>query len=127
MSTELIAATDRLVDALTQENAALTALDLPRAAGMLADKQRALEAFTTAQTAGLRTESRAEIEPLARRLQALAEQNRVLLERSIAVQSRVIGVIARAASRTVAAPCYGACGGIARAGRPAAFAYSARA
>lgn len=127
MSAELIEAANCLIETLTRENAALTALDLPRAAGMLADKQRTVEAFAAAQATTQSTASRAALEPLARRLNALAEENRLLLERSIAVQSRVIGVIARAASRAVAAPCYGACGDIARVGRPAALAFSAHA
>jgi hypothetical protein len=49
MTPELIAAAVRLADTLAQENRALTALDLPRAAGMLEAKTRALEAFAAAQ------------------------------------------------------------------------------
>ena len=49
MTPELIAAAVRLADALAHENRALAALDLPRAAGMLEDKTRALEAFAAAQ------------------------------------------------------------------------------
>ena len=51
MSTELIAAAGLLADTLTAENAALTALDLPRAAAMLADKQRAVTGFVAAMNA----------------------------------------------------------------------------
>jgi hypothetical protein len=123
----LIEAVGRLADTLMLENAALVALDLPRAAGILADKQRALDAFVAAQAEALPAASRVAIEPLARRLQALVEENRLLLERSIAVQRRVIGIVARAASNTIASPCYGACGAIAHAGRPVAFAFAARA
>ena len=43
-------------------------------------------------------------ERMARRLQALAQENKRLLERAIAVQGRVIGVIARAARRAAMAP-----------------------
>lgn len=127
MTAPLIEAANHLIETLTRENAALAALDLPRAASMLADKQRAMSAFTAAQAATLSAPSRAAIEPLANRLRTLAEQNRLLLERSITVQGRVIGIIARAASHAVATPRYGAHGGIACAGRPAAFALSARA
>jgi hypothetical protein len=127
MSIELIDAGNRLVDILMRENAALQALDLPRAAAMLAEKQQAVDAFAAARTAAVSAASRPLIELLAHRLQALAEENRLLLERSIAVQNRVIGVVARAASRVVAAPCYGAGGAIACATRPTALALSARA
>ena len=72
MSAELIEAANCLIETLTRENAALTALDLPRAAGMLADKQRTVEAFAAAQATTQSTASRAALEPLARRLNALA-------------------------------------------------------
>ena len=81
---------------LEAENAALAALDLPRAAGMLADKQRAVaELRRRADRAGRRSEA---AERMARRLQALAIENKRLLERAIAAQGRVIGVVARAAT-----------------------------
>jgi hypothetical protein len=127
MSTDLIQAADALADTLERENAALAALDLPRAAGMLADKQRAVNAFTTAQAVTASPPPRTMIEPLARRLRALADENRLLLERSIAVQGRVIGIIARVATRAVDTPCYGARGGVTSACRPTAFAFAARA
>jgi hypothetical protein len=55
---------------------------------------------------------------MVRRLQALAVENKRLLERAIAAQGRVIGVIARAAAATEAPPGYGGSRGL----RPAAFA-----
>ena len=51
MSTELIAAAGLLADTLTAENAALTALDLPRAAAMLAGNQLAVTGFVAAMNA----------------------------------------------------------------------------
>jgi hypothetical protein len=110
MSTELIAAAGLLADTLTAENAALTALDLPRAAAMLANKQRAVTGFVAAMNAQRSTAQQVMIEPLARRLQALSEANRTLLEQAIVVQGRVIGVIARAALPAVAPAGYSAHG-----------------
>jgi hypothetical protein len=127
MSTELIETASALAETLERENAALAALDLPRAAGMLADKQRAMNALATARAVAASAPPRALIEPLVYRLRELAEENRLLLERSIAVQTRVIGIIAHAATHAVAAPCYGARGGLTSACRPTAFAFAARA
>ena len=84
MNTDLISAATHLADTLAEENAALAALDLARAAAMLPRKQQAVAAFTTALTSGGATE------PLAQRLRALADENKSLLERAIAAQRRVI-------------------------------------
>jgi hypothetical protein len=136
MTPELIATAVRLADTITRENAALAALDLAGAAGMLAEKNQATNAFIAAQAIAARLAPlrlpgwrRGEVEQLAARLQALAEQNKRLLEHAIAVQGRVIGMVARAAAgadTTQAAPRYGARGGLSIA-RPAAMALSARA
>jgi hypothetical protein len=127
MSQELIAAARLLGDMLAEENAALTALDLPRAASMLADKQRAVAGFLAAcdakRTAALNTT----IAPLVQRLQSLSEENRALLERAIAVQRRVIGIVVRAAAPRVAASGYSAHGTLGQNARPTAFALCARA
>jgi hypothetical protein len=127
MSQELIAAANLLADTLTAENAALAALDLPRAGAMLADKQRAVAGFLAARDAQGAAMQDAVFEPLARRLQSLSQENRTLLERAIAVQGRVIGVIARAAAPAVARSRYSAHGIAGHTARPAAFALSARA
>ena len=84
-----------LAETLEAENAALAALDLPRAAGMLADKRSAVAEFDAVRTAPAPSEA---AQRMARRLQGLAMENKRLLERAIAVQGRVIGVIARAAT-----------------------------
>ena len=118
MSDDLIAAGTLMADTLEAENAALAALDLPRAAGMLVDKQRALAGLSAVQAAPAPREA---AERMARRLQALAIENKRLLERAIAAQGRVINVVARAAA---AAPVgYGP----ARGRQPGAFALSAKA
>ncbi len=127
MSKELIAAASLLADTLAEENAALAALDLPRAAAMLADKQRAVAGFLAARDAQSVAMPDAVIEPLARRLQSLSQENRTLLERAIAVQGRVIGVIARAAVPATAPSGYSAHGTAGYTARPPAFALSSRA
>jgi hypothetical protein len=127
MSKGMIAASSVLADALAEENAALAALDLPRAASMLADKQRAVAGFLAMRDAQGGAMQHAMIEPLARRLQTLSQENRTLLERAIAVQGRVIGVIARAAAPAVASAGYAARGVTGYATRPMAFALTARA
>jgi len=127
MSNTLIASASLLADTLADENAALRALDLPRAAAMLADKQRAAAGFMAAQSDPIEAAQTDVAKQLALRLQTLAQDNRILLERAIAVQGRVIGVIARAAAPTVAPSGYGAQGKPCQAVRPTAFALSARA
>jgi flagellar biosynthesis/type III secretory pathway chaperone len=133
MTPELIAAAVRLADALAQENRALAALDLPRAAGILDAKTRALEAFAAAQAlaaAGVRpVDSREEAEQLAARLRDLAQENRRLLEHAIAVQGRVIGLVARAvpSASGQGGTQYGSDGGLAGGKRPGGIALSCRA
>lgn len=117
-----IEAAERLADVLRRENAALAALDLRRAAGMLAEKQQAASALLAA-LAGERAPP-----PLhARLLQELAGENRRRLEHAIAVQGRIIGLLARAL-RGAPAPAarYGATGTLA-AGRASPVTLSARA
>ena len=120
MSDDMMTAGNALADTLAAENAALVALDLPRAGAMLARKQRALADLAAVQVTPVSHDS---AERMARRLRALAVENKRLLERAIAAQGRVIGVIARAATATAAPTGYGA----ARGHRPAAFALSAKA
>jgi hypothetical protein len=115
----------RLLGVLDRENAALATLDLARAASMLAEKEEAVAAFTHACRKGRATP---DLAGLATRLGEAASRNRQLLERGIAVQGRVLAVIARAASRALAAQApdrcslrYGAHGGAALARTPLAL------
>src|SRR5690242_4931139 len=103
MSPEVIAAAVRLADTLAHESRALTAMDLAHAASLVDEKTRAMDAFLAAQ-ALTRANGHvshgagrdAEAEQLAARLSELARENRRLLEHAIAVQGRVIGIVARA-------------------------------
>ncbi|MEJ0016627.1 MAG: hypothetical protein WDN25_08685 [Acetobacteraceae bacterium] len=120
MSTDMIAAGNALAATLEAENAALAVLDLPRATGLLADKRRGIEALAGAQGVPARRDA---AERMAHRLQALAAENKRLLERAIAAQGRVMAVVARSAAPQAAPAGYGT----ARGQRPVAFALAARA
>ncbi len=115
MTAELIAAAVRLADIIGQENQALRAMDLARAGTLLAAKQDATVCFVAAQPAATFEADGGETRALAARLRALAAENRILLERAIAVQGRVIGIVARAGRMELAraAPRYGAEGRLA--------------
>ena len=100
MTPELIDAAGRLADTIARENAALDALDLPLVAGLLAEKQAAMVAFGAAERLAQQTgpymmagRQRQEVLKQAERLRSLAEENKRLLERAIAVQGRVIGTL----------------------------------
>lgn len=131
MTPELIEAVGRLADTIARENAALGALNLPLAARMLAEKTAAIAAFNAADNVAKRTgpymlagRQREETVKQAERLRVLAEENKVLLERALAVQGRVIGTVVTGAQP--AAQRYGARGGLYH-GVPAAIAVSSRA
>ena len=124
----LIAAAVRLADVLATENAALATMNMTAAASLLPEKLAAADAFAAAQATAQHRESGAEeveLAALANRLQALAAENRQLLERAMVVQSRVIATVAKAARATAersALPTYGARGGAHGLGRPEACA-----
>jgi hypothetical protein len=124
MKTPVHAAIEAVSAVLARENAALAALDLVRAGGFLAEKRAATDALALALVAGTGT---LPAPAQAEQLRDLAGENRRLLERAIAVQGRVIAVIARAVPRNAVAPRYAAHGGMARAPRPLPVALSARA
>jgi hypothetical protein len=124
MKPDMAAAIATLTDVLERENAALAALDMTRTGALLGEKRVACDALAQAHR-----DDREAMPPNAAmpRLRDLAEENRRLLERAMAVQGRVIEVIARAAPRAAAVPGYGATGGRAGSGRPIPLAFSARA
>ena len=123
--TGLVAATVRLATALATENAALRAMNLPAAAAMLVEKQQATAAFESARKAAPVTRCVA-LQDAAAWLMEQAAENRRLLERAIQVQTRVLGVIARAARTSNPAARYGRSGAYA-ARQSTGWALSARA
>jgi hypothetical protein len=125
--TDRLEAVIRLAEVLRRENAALDVLDLGAAAGCLPDKQAALSALATATGHDASAQVPPALIQAVRDLQSLAERNRRLLESAMAVQGRVIGLVAQAASRAMAHPRYGAGPGRGPSGRPPAFAVAARA
>lgn len=82
-------AASALLAVLEAENAALDAMDLAGAAALLGRKQRAAEEFA-ASAHGVPAE-------LALQLREAAARNRVLLERGLEVQGRVLAIVASAA------------------------------
>ena len=114
-----------LAAVLARENAALAALDLPAATALLGAKEAALAAFAamTPPAAGARA-----LAPVLGELQALATENRALLARAIAVQSRVIALVASAGTPAAAnGAAYRPRGSRALPARPAACTLLARA
>lgn len=112
MRSEAMQAAEGLVEVLARENAALAAMDLPSATALVEAKRAAAEAFVSAQAKAATTGVVA-VPEVVRRLRELAAENRLLLERAMAVQQRVLAIIAEAAPRASAqAPRYGAAGGL---------------
>lgn len=117
MTQSLLRAAATLAAVLTAENAALVALDITRAAQLVIAKREAAGAFAGAHAhlaatghAGNGQTDAATRDALAaalRHLHSLAAENRLLLERAIATQTRVLDIIANAVPRASAqAPRY---------------------
>ncbi|HTW29400.1 MAG TPA: hypothetical protein VME92_19905 [Acetobacteraceae bacterium] len=128
MNRTLIEAAVALADTLQRENAALEALDLPRATALLPEKTAATARFVALQEAAATAAASPDVaRAVAHRLQRAATENRRLLERAMLVQGRVIETVARAARSQAQAPRYGARGTLAADRRAAPLALSARA
>jgi hypothetical protein len=118
MTAPLLHAAEALADILAAENAALATLDIRAAAPLLPAKRQAADAFAGAHArlaaAGPPdATTRTLLQATAQRLGTLAEENRRLLERALAVQTRVMDVIAQAVPRaSTQAPRYGAQGAL---------------
>jgi hypothetical protein len=114
-------AAQRLADLLAQENEALKRLDYLAAAELVPAKEVALGELekaprgSTVQTG------------LGQRLSALAIENQALLERAIAVQTRIVRIVARASTPVAATTRYNGYGGRAPQTRAAALAVSTKA
>lgn len=127
MNTRLLDPVERLSRVLMEENAALTALDLQRASEFLAEKNAACAAL-----AGIPAASAAlaniQVEPAtARRLHELCTENRRLLARTLAVQQRLIGLVANAIAKADADGCYVASGRLNQNARATPVTFLARA
>lgn len=133
MMDAVIAAGERLAEALRAENEALAALDIARAAALATRKMQATDAFAAATRAAEKVKARAEgdtraqAERLAEALTTLGQENRRLLEHAIALQSRVIETIATATRPYAHAPGYGRAGRHRPAPQAAALAVTTRA
>jgi hypothetical protein len=106
MPKPLLQVAQRLADVLDRENAALRVMDLRRAVGLLPEKTAAIADLNAAESIGSGPPS-PDVVAMAARLDGLAQENRVLLERAIGAQRRVIGIIVRAAASVTVAPNYG--------------------
>lgn len=127
MTMDAMRAAEGLAELLARENAALAAMDLPSATALVEAKRAAADAFVAAQAKAV-SSGAVTVPDMVRRLGELAAENRLLLERAMAVQQRVLAIIAEAAPRVSAvAPRYGAAGGLvgARTALPVAIAASA--
>ena len=123
MTQALHAAAATLAAILTEENAALATIDLPRAAQLVPAKRAATDAFTGAHAhlaaARVATSGRPDgtardmLAIAATQLRELAAENRRLLDRALATQGRVLDIIAQAVPRaSTQAPRYSPTGAL---------------
>jgi hypothetical protein len=82
-------AVERLADVLGQENAALKRMDFPAAVALVPTKEAALAEMARSAPPAIGS-------PALQAIAGLAEENRVLLERAIEVQTRIVRMVARA-------------------------------
>jgi len=124
MNNEHLDAAQHLADVLAQENEALKRLDFTLAAALLPAKDAAL--------AGLVKQPKIDMPPamlatVGQRLAKLASENQILLERAIAVQTRVVRIVARALTPPPATTRYNGYDGRTPSARATALAVSTRA
>jgi hypothetical protein len=124
MSKDVVAAAESLADVLGRENEALKRLDYASAVALVQAKEAALAGLTEHPVASALPPRMTVLAPLLRRL---ANENQVLLERAITVQTRVVRIVARACAPPPAAKQYGGYGHRAPSNRAAAIALSTRA
>jgi hypothetical protein len=120
MNDERLAVVQRLADLLGQENAALKRLDFPAAVALIAAKEAALAELAKPPLLAMTRTA------LAQRLSDLAAENQILLERAIAVQTRVVRIVARACAPAPAVTRYNGYGSRAPSVRADALALSTR-
>ena len=124
MSNGVVDAVKRLADVLAEENEALKRLDYPAAMLLVPAKEAAL-ADLAKQPKGLTLP--ASMAAVGERLGTLAAENQVLLERAIAVQTRIVRIVAQACVPPPAVTRYGGRGGKTPSHRAGALALSTRA
>lgn len=124
MNDNLADAGERLADLLERENDALKQLDFAAAVALLPAKEAALIALTKHPRPATVSEP---MVALGQRLVALAKENQTLLERAIAVQTRVVRIVARAYTAPPVVARYGNHGAPALSHRAAAIALFTRA
>ncbi len=127
MTKDRIQAAHGLADLLARENEALRRFDFPAAAALLPAKEAAVTGLVLDAGSIPAEGQRADLVALGHRLNSLASENRALLERAITVQTRIVGIIVRAASPASAAGHYAANGLRSQPRRALAMALSARA
>ncbi len=127
MTQDLVDAANRLAEVLVRENAALERLDFAAAVALGQAKEAALLGVTRGRSATPTVDRTPTLLALGRHMNALVAENRALLERAIAVQTRVVGIIVRAAAPPPAVGRYASSGFKSPPRRAAAMALSARA
>jgi hypothetical protein len=127
MTQDLVDAAGTLAEVLTRENAALRRLDFVAAVALGQTKETALLGMTKDRIAAPVTDRDPALLALGRRINGLVVENRALLERAIAVQIRIVGIIVRAAPPSPALGQYVASGFRSLPRRASAMALSARA
>lgn len=123
MSNDPMAAAQCLETLLMRENEALQRLDFPAAVAFVAAKDVALANLARYPIVAPYPPGLAE---LGQRLGKLAANNQTLLEQAIAVQTRIVRIVARAAKPPPSVTRYGAAGEPAPSWRAAAMALSTR-
>jgi hypothetical protein len=107
MSDTVHDAAQSLLDILHEENDALKRLDFPAAAALVPAKEAALLHLLKQDTGRSPPPLLAE---LGNKLAELVTENQALLQQSIAVQTRIVQIVARASAPPLALTRYGAHG-----------------
>jgi hypothetical protein len=96
MNKDIMDAANRLADVLALENPALKRMDFASAVALVPVKEAALADLARDPPRPSATAPSPAFVALGRRLEGLAEENRVLLERAVEVQTHVVRIVARA-------------------------------
>jgi hypothetical protein len=124
LSRDLVTAANCLAHVLTQENDALKRLDFAAAVALAPPKEAALAELTKQKPVAVPPPP---LIALGKRLGSLASENQELLERAIAVQTRIVRIVARAGAPPPAVTRYGGQGRRPPSHRTGAMALSTRA